>query len=71
MTLAKICCASITPKCPTTSSRGGNKKRGGLTATGTLVIEADPNLQIVDMGTAALSESQKAFREAWLGSKVK
>ena len=63
--------AALTTKAPGTQVKLGILRRGGLTATGTLVIEADPNLQIVDMGTAALSESQKAFREAWLGSKVK
>jgi hypothetical protein len=51
----------------------GILRRGGLSATGTLVLDADPALSIVDLAAAGgtLTESQKAFREAWLSSRVK
>lgn len=48
----------------------GILRRGGINASGTLVLEGDPGLTIADLGTA-MTDAQKQFRENWLGSKIK
>ena len=65
--------ASLTAKAPGTQVKIGILRRGGLTASGTMTIEVDPAPQVVDSaaGGGSLTEAQKAFREAWLGSKVR
>lgn len=64
--------AALTTKPAGTSVRLGITRRGGLAATGTLVLEADPSLAIVDLAAngGAITDAQKSFRDAWLGSKV-
>lgn len=46
-------------------------RRSGETITASLVLEEDPRVEIVPIeeGRGTLSADQKAFREAWLGSK--
>jgi predicted metalloprotease with PDZ domain len=44
--------------------------RGGVTRTTSLKLEADPALQIADLG-GSMTPEQKAFRAAWLSTKVK
>jgi predicted metalloprotease with PDZ domain len=44
--------------------------RGGVTRTVALTLKADPALQIADLG-ASMTSAQKAFRDAWLGTRVK
>jgi predicted metalloprotease with PDZ domain len=62
--------ASITAKSPGTQVQLGIQRRGGAKVTRTLVVEEDPALAIVDLGNA-MTTAQKAFRDAWLGSKQK
>lgn len=62
--------AALTAKAPGTTVRLGVLRRGGLTATVTLTLEADPSLQIVDLGNG-MTGAQKAFRDSWLSSKAK
>jgi predicted metalloprotease with PDZ domain len=49
------------------------KRRGGATGTASITLAEDPALDIVPVESAGgtLTADQKAFREAWLGSKVK
>ncbi len=65
--------AALSTKPAGTAVKLGITRRGGLAATGTLVIEADPSVTIVDVAAAggSLTDAQKAFRDAWLGSKAK
>jgi predicted metalloprotease with PDZ domain len=65
--------AALTAKPAGTQVRLVILRRGGLTATSTLVLESDPSLTVVDLAAngGTLTETQKAFRDAWLGSKVK
>ncbi len=65
--------AALTAKPVGSQVKLGILRRGGLTGTGTLVLEADPNLTVADLtaGGGTLTEAQKAFRDAWLSSKVK
>ena len=44
--------------------------RGGVTQTLTLTLQADPTVTVADLGTA-MTPAQRAFRDAWLGSKVR
>lgn len=60
--------AAITAKAPGTQVQLGIQRRGGARVTRTLVIEEDPALAIVDLGTA-MTPAQKTFRDAWLSSK--
>jgi predicted metalloprotease with PDZ domain len=46
------------------------KRRDGATVTHSLTLGADPTLQVEDLGNA-ISPAQKAFRDAWLGTRVK
>lgn len=47
-------------------------RRDGTRVTTTVVVEADPTVQIVPGETVApLSASQRAFRDAWMGTKVR
>ena len=48
------------------------KRRGGATGTATITTKEDPGLETVAIEStgAALSAEQRAFRGAWLGSKV-
>ncbi len=43
---------------------------GGDTSTRTLTLAADPALQVVDLG-GSMTPAERAFRGAWLGTKVK
>ena len=43
--------------------------RGGVTQTTTITLAADPALQVSDLGES-MTAAQKAFRAAWLGTKV-
>jgi predicted metalloprotease with PDZ domain len=49
------------------------KRRGGATGTATITVKEDPALEAVTVESAGgtLTAEQKAFRESWLGSKVK
>ncbi len=49
------------------------RRRGGQTVTTTITLKPNPALVVIDVEAAgaALTDMQKAFREAWLGSKVK
>jgi predicted metalloprotease with PDZ domain len=49
------------------------RRRGGATGTATITLREDPTLEAVTVEStgAALSPEQKAFRDAWLGSKVR
>ena len=49
------------------------KRRGGATGTATILLTEDPSLEVVTVEATggALTPEQKAFREAWLGSKLK
>jgi len=44
--------------------------RGDVQRTTTLTLKADPALQTVDLGDSMTAE-QRAFRQAWLGTKVR
>jgi predicted metalloprotease with PDZ domain len=46
------------------------RRRDGSTATRTMTLGQDPSLEVADLG-ASMSPAQKAFREAWLGTRVK
>jgi predicted metalloprotease with PDZ domain len=48
------------------------KRRGGAAGTASVVVKEDPALEAVSIETTGgtLTAEQKAFREAWLGSKV-
>lgn len=49
------------------------KRRGGATGTTTITLKEDPGLEVVTVESTGgtLTPDQKAFRDAWLGSKVK
>ena len=48
------------------------RRRDGKTAEATLAIKADPAMTIDDLATGGtMTPEQKAFRAAWLGSKIK
>jgi len=49
------------------------RRRGGQTATTTVTLKPNPALAVIDVEAAGatLTAAQKAFREAWLGTKVK
>jgi predicted metalloprotease with PDZ domain len=49
------------------------KRRGGATATATLIVREDPSLEVVPVEKAGevLTADQKAFRDEWLRSKVR
>jgi len=49
------------------------RRRGGQTATTMVTLKPNPALTVIDVETAGatLTAGQKAFREAWLGTKVK
>jgi predicted metalloprotease with PDZ domain len=49
------------------------KRRGGATGTTTVTLKEDPALEVVTVESTGgtLTPEQKAFREAWLGSKAK
>jgi len=42
--------------------------RGGVRRETRLVLDADPSLQILDLG-GSMTPEQRAFRAAWLGSR--
>jgi predicted metalloprotease with PDZ domain len=50
----------------------GFRRRGGATGTAVIAIEEDPALEAipVESSGASLTSDQRAFREAWLGSKA-
>ena len=43
--------------------------RGGVTRPATLTLAADPTIAVTDLG-AAMTREQRAFRDAWFGTKV-
>ncbi len=49
------------------------KRRGGATGKATITLKEDPALEAVTVESTgtALTAEQKAFREAWLGSKLR
>jgi predicted metalloprotease with PDZ domain len=49
------------------------KRRNGATGTTKVTVKPDPDFDVVAIETTggALTPEQKAFREAWLGSKVR
>jgi predicted metalloprotease with PDZ domain len=49
------------------------KRRGGATGRATIVLKEDPTLEAVTVESTgvALTADQKAFRDGWLGSKIK
>ena len=49
------------------------RRRGGQTATTTVTLKPNPALTVIDVEAAGatMTPAQKAFREAWLGTKVK
>jgi predicted metalloprotease with PDZ domain len=49
------------------------KRRGGATGTATITLREDPALEVVPVEStgAPLTAEQKAFREAWLATKLK
>ncbi len=49
------------------------RRRNGQIVTTTATLVADPALQVVpvEVTGGTLTESQKALRDAWLGSRVK
>jgi predicted metalloprotease with PDZ domain len=49
------------------------KRRNGATGTARIAVKEDPDLEVVAIEAAGgtLTPEQKAFRDAWLGSKVR
>jgi len=49
------------------------RRRGGQMVTTTITLKPNPALVVIDVEAAGapLTDMQKAFRESWLGSKVK
>lgn len=49
------------------------KRRGGATGTATIVLKQDPALEAVAVEATGgtLTPDQKAFRDAWLGSRIR
>ncbi len=49
------------------------KRRGGATGTAPITLKEDPALEAVTVESTGgtLTADQKAFRESWLGSKVR
>jgi predicted metalloprotease with PDZ domain len=48
------------------------RRRDGKTASATLVIKPDPTVIVDDLAAAgSLTAEQKAFREAWVGTRIK
>jgi predicted metalloprotease with PDZ domain len=48
------------------------RRRGGTTGTASIVLKEDPTMETVAVETAGgtLTPEQKAFRDAWLGSRA-
>ncbi len=65
--------AAMSRKRPSETATLGLRRRGGQTATTTVTLKPNPALTVIDVETAgaAMTPGQKAFREAWLGTKVK
>jgi C-terminal processing protease CtpA/Prc len=61
--------AAISKRKPGDKVSLGIVRRDGTKATVTATLKADPALQTTSMDT--LTDAQKAFRESWLGTKVK
>ena len=49
------------------------RRRGGQTVTTTITLQPNPTLAVIDVEAAGatMTEMQRAFRSAWLGSKVR
>lgn len=65
--------AVLSKKRPGESATLTLRRRGGQTVTTTITLRANPALTVIDVESAgaALTEGQKAFRSAWLGSRVR
>lgn len=64
--------AALSRKRPGETATLSLRRRGGQTATTTITLRANPALAVIDVEAAGaqMTERQKVFREAWLGSKV-
>lgn len=65
--------AALSQKKPGESAALTVRRRGGQTVTTTVRLRANPALTVIDVeeAGAALTDRQKAFREAWLASKAR
>ncbi len=65
--------AALSRKRPGETASLTLRRRGGQTVTTTITLRPNPALTVLDVEAAGaqLTERQKTFREAWLGSKVK
>lgn len=65
--------AALSRKRPGETASLTLRRRGNQTVTTTVTLKANPALNVLDaeQAGAQLTERQKAFREAWLSSKVK
>jgi predicted metalloprotease with PDZ domain len=65
--------AAMSRKKPAETATLVVRRRGGQTATTVVTLKPNPALTVIDVETAGatLTPGQKAFREAWLGTKVK
>jgi predicted metalloprotease with PDZ domain len=65
--------AALSRRKPGESSTLVLRRRGNQTATTTVTLKPNPALAVIDVETAGatLTPAQKAFREAWLGTKLK
>ena len=65
--------AALSRRKPGESSTLVLRRRGNQTATTTVTLKPNPALAVIDVETAGatLTLAQKAFREAWLGTKLK
>jgi predicted metalloprotease with PDZ domain len=65
--------AVLSKKRPGESATLTLQRRGGQTVSTTITLQANPALTVIDVESAgaALTEGQKTFRSAWLGSRVR
>lgn len=65
--------AALSRKRPGESATLTVRRRGNQTVTTTVTLKANPALTVIDAAEAGapLTEQQKAFRAAWLGTKVR
>lgn len=65
--------AALSRKKPGESASLTLRRRGNQSVNTTITLRSNPTLQVLDVEAAgaALTPGQKAFREAWLGTKVK
>ncbi len=67
------CSAAVKARKPGDRVTVDLQRRGGATGTATIALEEDPSLEVVTVESTGgtLTADQRAFRDAWLGSRIR